>query len=210
VLNDVTRFHKLEDDLQSSSQELETAMEELQSTNEELETTNEELQSTNEELETTNEELQSTNEELETMNEELQSTNEELQTVNEEARIRTEQAEQVHHLLDSILQGIGVAVCVVGMDLRIQEWNEGSREMWGLRAEEVVGQPFPGLDIGLPVDQLLAPLRRVLAGSAREGVEVDAVNRRGQSFRCRITATSLIGHADAREGVILLMEPVEP
>jgi len=70
--------------LQATSQELETALEELQSTNEELETTNQELQSTNEELETTNQELQSTNEELEMMNEELESTNDELQAVNDE------------------------------------------------------------------------------------------------------------------------------
>jgi two-component system CheB/CheR fusion protein len=86
---DVSRSQELQQQLQRSNQELETANEELQSSNEELETTNEELQSTNEELETTNEELQSTNEELETMNEELQSTNEELQTINDELRQRT-------------------------------------------------------------------------------------------------------------------------
>src|SRR3954454_9229940 len=78
---DVTRFRRLQEALQESKNEVETAYEELQATVEELETTNEELQSTNEELETTNEELQSTNEELETMNEELQSTNEELETI---------------------------------------------------------------------------------------------------------------------------------
>ena len=72
---DVTRYARLEEEVQRSREEIQTANEELQSSNEELETTNEELQSSNEELETTNEELQSTNEELETMNEELQSTN---------------------------------------------------------------------------------------------------------------------------------------
>jgi len=75
---DVTERQRLQQRLETSSQELDSAYHQLQSTNEELETTNEELQSTVEELETTNEELQSTNEELETMNEELHSTNEEL------------------------------------------------------------------------------------------------------------------------------------
>src|SRR5213075_1095645 len=64
---DVTRFSKLNEELQRSREVIQTTNEELQSSNEELETTNEELQSSNEELETTNEELQSTNEELETM-----------------------------------------------------------------------------------------------------------------------------------------------
>src|SRR5262249_32619284 len=86
--SDVSLYRRLEEELERSKNELETAYEELQSSNEELETTNEELQSTNEELETTNEELQSTNEELETMNEELQSTNEELETTNTELRMR--------------------------------------------------------------------------------------------------------------------------
>src|SRR5262249_8778918 len=64
---DVTRYKRLQNAVEQSKRDVETAYEELQSTVEELETTNEELQSTNEELETTNEELQSTNEELETM-----------------------------------------------------------------------------------------------------------------------------------------------
>src|SRR5262249_7342746 len=88
---DVTRYWKLQEELEHSTRELETAYEELQSTNEELETTNEELQSTIEELETTNEELQSTNEELETTNEELHSTNDELQLVNEALQLRSDE-----------------------------------------------------------------------------------------------------------------------
>src|SRR5438552_16932515 len=67
IFTDVTRYKRLQEDLEHANQELETASEELQSTNEELETINEELQSTVEELETTNEELQSTNEALESM-----------------------------------------------------------------------------------------------------------------------------------------------
>src|SRR5262249_42439731 len=103
TFNEVTRYHKMQEELQHSREEIQTANEELQSSNEELETTNEELQSSNEELETTNEELQSTNEELETMNEELQSTNEELQTVNEELRQRTDELHHSNLFLQSVL-----------------------------------------------------------------------------------------------------------
>jgi two-component system CheB/CheR fusion protein len=48
--HDVTRYKRLQVELQEANQELEAAYEELQSTSEELETTNEELQSTVEEL----------------------------------------------------------------------------------------------------------------------------------------------------------------
>src|SRR5581483_8337822 len=61
---EVTRYHRLQEELRRSHQELETAYEELQSTNEEMETMNEELQSTNEEMQTANEELRQRTDEL--------------------------------------------------------------------------------------------------------------------------------------------------
>ncbi len=204
---DVTHTRELEDELRASRAELETAYEEVQSTNEELETTNEELQSTNEELETLNEELQSTNEELETMNEELQSTNEEMETVNEEMRERTDELNQANAFLESILSGIRLGVMVVDQDLKIQEWNPKSEDLWGLRQVEVEGQNLLNLDIGLPVDQLKQPIRACLSGEqeTRELV-LPARNRRGKSISCHVSCTPLISETDGIRGVILLME----
>jgi two-component system CheB/CheR fusion protein len=155
---DVTRYKHLQAQLQYSHQELEMAYEELQSTKEELETTNEELQSSKEELETTNEELQSTNEELEMMNEELQSTNEELQTLNEELQRRSEKLNQSNDFLEAIFTGLKGGV-VVDRDLFVQIWNDKLEDLWGLRADEAIGQHFLNLDIGLPIEQLRQPIR---------------------------------------------------
>lgn len=204
---DVTRYKRLQEELEHSHQELEMAYEELQSTNEELETTNEELQSSNEELETTNEELQSTNEELETMNEELQSTNEELQTVNDELQRRSEELNQSNSFLESILTSLRGGVVVVDRDIRIQIWNYKSEDLWGLRPEEAIEQNFLNLDIGLPVEQLRQPIRNCLAGSPDpDEILVPAINRRGKSIRCRITCTPLVGIQGQIQGVIMLME----
>src|SRR5205807_7198935 len=187
-LNDVTRYQRLEEDIQRAKQDAETvneelqaANEELQSTNEELETTNEELQSTNEELETTNEELQSTNEELETMNEELQSTNEELETMNHELRHRTLELNDLNTFLEAILTTIGLAVLVVDSRQQVRIWNGQAREMWGLTPEEVEGQHLLSLDIGLPLERLRSELKAVLTGnSEQEEAVIDATNRRGR------------------------------
>jgi two-component system CheB/CheR fusion protein len=206
---DVTRFSELQDELQGSNQELETAMEELQSANEELETTNEELHSTNEELETTNEELQSTNEELETMNEELQSTNEELQAMNEEMRERTEQLDEANSFLGTILSSVRSGVAVLDQDLRVQVWNERAYDLWGLHSEDVKGQPFLSLDIGLPVESLARELRRTTYGeSSIEELVVLARNRRGREFECRVTATPLMSPRGV-VGAIVLMDEEE-
>ncbi len=207
---DVTRNRRLRDELEHSNQDLERAYEELQSLNEELETTNEELQSANEELETTNEELQSTNEELETMNEELQSTNDELQAINDVLRVRTEQLDAANGFLGSVLRGLGSAVIVVNEDLRVRVWSPGAEELWGLRADEADGRHLLTLDIGLPVQQIVPLLQRMLTERA-EGSDatVDAVNRRGRPVQLRVACSLLRGEDGMIHGVILIMDRID-
>jgi two-component system CheB/CheR fusion protein len=207
---DVTDVQRLHDELSSSRRDLETASEELQSTVEELETTNEELQSTNEELETTNEELQSTNEELETMNEELHSANEELQTMNEELRHRTLELNDTNTFLEVILATIGVAVAVLDRHQRVKIWNGQAYELWGLTAEEVEDHNLLALDFGLPVEKLKPLLRETLnGGDGRAELMIEAVNRRGKTFDCRVTALPTGNDGEDRlSGVILMMEEV--
>ncbi len=207
---DVSDHKRLENQLEDSNQELETAMEELQSTNEELETTNEELQSTIEELETTNEELQSTNEELETMNEELQSTNEELETMNDEMSQRSEELNQVNSFLESILTGLRGGVVVLDPDLNVKVWNTRSEDLWGLRAGEVEGRNFLNLDIGLPVEQLRKPAREVLTGEAESlTIPLSATNRRGRQININVTISPLLTAQKEIRGIILVMEQVQ-
>ncbi|MDH6099686.1 PAS domain S-box protein [Anabaenopsis sp. FSS-46] len=208
TFHDVTRFIQLQEALQRSGQELETANEELQSTNEELETTNEELQSTNEELETMNEELQSTNEELETMNEELQSTNEELQTINHELSDRTTALNRTNLFLTGILKSLQMGIVVIDRNLNIVLWNYMVEHLWGLRTEEVLGKSLFSLDIGLPLEQLRSPIRDSL--SAKQSFQemiLDATNRRGRTIECYLAITPLC--STEIEGVVLMMTDIE-
>jgi two-component system CheB/CheR fusion protein len=210
VYDDQTELSDLRSQLDTAQRELEHSYEELQSTVEELETTNEELQSTNEELETTNEELQSTNEELETMNEELQSTNEELETMNDELRRRTLELNDMNAFLESILSTVGIAVAVLDRRQNVQIWNGQARDLWGLASDEAADQNWFGLDIGLPVEQLRDAVRDTLAGrSDREEIVLEAVNRRGKAFRCRVVCLPMHQTAGADgdvAGAILMME----
>ncbi|HWM10120.1 MAG TPA: CheR family methyltransferase [Solirubrobacteraceae bacterium] len=203
VFEDVGRYVSMRKELEGNRRDLELAYEELQSTIDELETTNEELQSANEELQTTNEELQSTNEELETMNEELQSTNEELETINDELRDRTSELNQVNDFLEGILSSLGVAVAVVDRQQRVQVWNQRAEDLWGVRQDEAVDHHLLSLDIGLPVEQLAAPLRSVLGGaSEKEEALLEAVNRRGRSIGCATTIMPLLSARSADGQVV--------
>jgi two-component system CheB/CheR fusion protein len=211
TFRDVTQEHRLREELARSNQERETAYEELQSANEELETTNEELQTTVEELQTTNEELQSSNEEMETMNEEIQATNEELQTMNAELRRYSEDLDQMNSFLQSILASVRLGVVVVDQDLEVHLWNDRAEDLWGLKADEAVGQSLLNLDIGLPVEALREPVSTFLAGHGKyEELVLNAVNRRGKSIRCRVTCTLRLGMTGERRGVVLLMDEVGP
>jgi two-component system CheB/CheR fusion protein len=206
---DHTQRDTLRRELERTREDLEHSNEELQSANEELETTNEELQSTNEELETTNEELQSGNEELETMNEELQSTNEELRTINEQLQQRTDQLHANERMFEAILDGIRVAVLVVDRELRVIQWVEEMRELWGLQSEEVEGHSLFDLDIGLPAAQLRSPIEACLGGEAQEPrIELDAVNRRGVPIRVAVTCRPLYSAEDVT-GVIVMVQRID-
>jgi two-component system CheB/CheR fusion protein len=205
---DVTRSRQLQQQLDDSQVELETAYQELQSTNEELETTNEELHSTVEELETTNEELQSTNEELETMNEELQSTNEELQTINDELRQRSDSLNDLNTFLESMFTSLRSGIAVLDRELRVTVWNRQAEELWGVRASEVERVHFLRLDIGLPLEQIEKPIRDCLDGKidSHEGF-LQARNRRGRAIVCKTMIHPLVTRDDARpRGVIVLMD----
>ena len=179
IFTDVTRYKKLQEELQQTNQELEAAYEELQSSNEELETTNEELQ----------------------------STNEELQSLNEELHQRTTQLNQLNVFLESILTSVHLGVVVVDEELQIQIWNHKASDMWGLRFDEVQRMYFLDQDIGLPVEQLRQPLQACLKKDAsHQELTLEAINRRGRSIQCKVTCTPLRDTGTAIEGVVVLME----
>ena len=210
IFHDVTRHRRLQLELEYANRQLETAYEELQSANEELETTNEELQSTVEELETTNEELQSTNEELETMNEELQSMNDELQTTSDDARSGEERSSAATHLLEAVLGSSAFGILTVDHDGTVTTWNAASTELWGLRAEEVVGRSLADLDSGLPVAELATVIDEVRTRpeGGHRTTEVSAVNRRGRAVRLRVTVSPL-ARADHPVGALVVTEGLD-
>jgi len=73
-----------------------------------------------------------------------------------------------------------------------------------LRAEEVEGQHFLNLDIGL-VEQLLQPIRTYILGETEcPKVTLEALNRRGRVIQCQVICTPLIG--TEKEILMMLME----
>ena len=144
------------------------------------------------------------------MNEELQSTNEELETINTELEDRTSQLNQANLFYGSVLESLRAAVVVLSSDLTVVSWNSHAEEMWGLRADEVAGKNLFTLDFGLPVDRLAPTIRECMGPSGEfSGITLDATNRRGQSFRCKVVCSPMKDDGGNHHGSILLMEAAE-
>jgi two-component system CheB/CheR fusion protein len=113
----------------------------------------------------------------------------------------------VNAYMSSILTSLRMGVVVLDREMRIRVWNRKTEDLWGLRPDEVDGQGLLDQDIGLPLEQLKAPLRACLEGrSEQEELVLEARNRRGRIIGIRVTCTPLLGNDKDIRGAILLME----
>ena len=184
-------------------QELAATKEYLQSVIETQEATNEELQSANEEVLSSNEELQSTNEELETAKEELQSANEELATVNDELRDRNAELSRAHKDLSNLFTSIGMAILMIGSDLKIRRFTPQAQKIFGLIPGDL-GRPLSNINPNLDVPNLQQTITKVISSSAPEETEVG--DQKGIRYALRVFPYPVAdGHV---EGVVLTLVPV--
>lgn len=126
--------------------------------------------------------------------------------MNLELRRSSDELNQVNAFLESILTSLRGGVVVLDPELRVLTWNDEASELWGLRADEVLGQHFLNLDMGLPLDRLHRPIRSCLAGGEPDTIELEATNRRGRAITCFVWCAPLRGQRGEIEGVILVME----
>lgn len=155
-------------------------------------------------------ELQAANRDLETAYEELQSTNDELQSINDILRERTDEVTSLNQFMQSIVGSFGAAVVVLDSNLTVRLWTRQAEELWGLRADETVGQHFLQLDSGLPTEQLTVLVHEVASGAAeRRELLIDAINRRGRPIRLRIVVTMLSEAGERPDGALVIMEAID-
>lgn len=189
---------------QGTIEELETTTEELQSANEELETTNEELQSTNEELETTNEELQSSNEELETTNEELQSLNEELETTNEELAERTRQLDQVNERYHEMIEHLPSPMLLIDSDNQIYLYNSAAKKMLGFAAPSRAGMALNELPVQGALNRLLLRTYGAVNATKTPAVLRRRLVRTNRANRMADIHITPLASGGAEHGVLLM------
>ncbi|HVH14875.1 MAG TPA: ATP-binding protein, partial [Candidatus Angelobacter sp.] len=164
-------------------QELSTTKDYLQSIIEDKEAANDELKAANEEIQSSNEELQSTNEELETSKEELQSTNEELTTVNEELQNRNLELTQVNNDMTNLNAAANVPILMLGSDLRLRQWGPLSDKLFDLKASDL-GRSIFDINLGFQLPDLNETISEVVDKVINK--EIEAKGPHGRWFLIRI------------------------
>jgi len=150
---DTRRMHLLEQDLESTRLELQTAVDQQEIANEELKSANEEYQSVNEEL-------QSSNEELETSKEEMQSMNEELQIVNAELQAKNSALNRLNSDLRNLMDSTEIATLFLDARLRITGFTPAITALFHLR-EGDLGRPITEISSRIPYPDLVQDVKQV-------------------------------------------------
>ena len=185
--------------------QLATTKEYLQSIIEEQEASNEELKSANEEILSSNEELQSTNEELETAKEELQSTNEEMRTVNDELQNRNLELADLSNDLVNLIASINIPIVMIGAQGEIRRFTPLAEKLLNLRATDV-GRPIYEVRPNLSGSDLTEVARAVIETVSVEEREVQDTEGRWYLLRGRPYRT-----LDNRiDGAVLLFLDIDP
>ncbi|CAN7676820.1 chemotaxis protein CheB [Caballeronia sp. LjRoot31] len=137
-------------------QELEATRAQLQSAIRNLEISSEEQKAINEEALSANEEYQSTNEELLTSKEELQSLNEELTALNGQLQETLERQRTTSNDLQNVLYSTDVATLFLDTELKIRFFTPATRSLFSVIPGDI-GRPLADLnslatDGALPID----------------------------------------------------------
>jgi two-component system CheB/CheR fusion protein len=116
--------------------------------------------------------------------------------------------DRLNLFFEGILGSLRVSVIVIDRSHKIQVWNAMSTDLWGLRPDEVEGEDFMELDIGLPVKELEDPIARAFGGSNNSiEAHVEAMNRRGKRFDCMVRVMPLKTRNDEIYASMILAAP---
>jgi two-component system CheB/CheR fusion protein len=186
------------------TQELAATRDYLQLVIEQQEAAYEELQSATEEAQSANEELQSINEELETSKEEIESSNEELVTVNDELQHSNQELNQLNNDLINLLEGIDMAIVMLGPDLRMRRFTPAAAKAFSLTPGDL-GRPVGDLRLSFDISDLEALLSEVIETASVREREVQ--DRQGRWYSLRIRPYRTL--ENRIEGAVILLVDVD-
>ncbi len=179
-------------------QELDATRGELQSAIHDLATSSEDQKAIDEEALSVNEEYQSTNEELLTSKEELQAVNEELIAVNAELHEALERQRTTSNDLQNVLYSTDVATIFLDPDLKIHFFTPATKLVFNIIPGDI-SRPLADLQSLIPDDEMSADIDRVLHGG---GAVEREIRTSSATWFCR-RVMPYLRHDGKHEGVVI-------
>ncbi|AFY37922.1 response regulator receiver modulated CheB methylesterase [[Leptolyngbya] sp. PCC 7376] len=183
--NDLQIF-RLEDELQQTRKNLQTAIQELEATNKEWQATKEALLASNEKLQNTNEELLSVNAELNTVNAEYQDTIAELTELSGD--------------INNVLRSTYIGVVFLDSELCIRKFTHTATLAINLR-ETDIHRPLNHITHNLDFQDLTKPLLTVL--ETEQPLESEVTLRDRPNIHLLMRIHPYITHLGECDGIVL-------
>ena len=99
------------------------------------------------------------------------------------------------------------AIILLNSQLVVEEWNLAATELWGLREDDVVGEPFFALEFGLPLGTLQEAVRASRSAGAATEQPGGSRDRSVRACRLRVRVMPISGH-EPETSAMLVMERV--
>jgi formate hydrogenlyase transcriptional activator len=108
---------------------------------------------------------------------------------------------QANQRLHAIMQAAAAAIIAVDRKLVVEAWNAAAERIFGWSAAEAVGRPLPDTANSAGTS-LCAHVRRALHGEAVAGVQVQQLNRDGETVEAAVWISPLRSAADEINGAL--------
>lgn len=109
--------------------------------------------------------------------------------------------------LSAILQASPSGIIVLDMDRVVQLWNPSAEQIFGYKAEEVLGKHVP--DLQVPGDLDYVPLHeRIFAGERLNTVETQRKHRSGRAIDVSVSTAPLFDSDGQLTGVVALVRDI--
>lgn len=145
----------------------------------------------------------------------LATAHEELQSTHEDLRVTGDEAVGIGGWALAALGALGSTGVVLdapapsaraGRGGRVRLWNAASAQLWGVRADEAVGADLADLDVGLPVEAVVAACAAVLDDGAPRELALEGVERHGRTVALRVRVSALRDAAGQAAGTVVTVE----
>lgn len=176
---------------------------ELQSTRENLNATVEELETSNEELQAANEELVASNEEMQSTNEELQSVNEELHSLNVEHQRKIDELTEITSDIENLFHAIDIGVLFLDANLQIRRITPIVTSIFNILPRDI-GRDIQRFSHSLKKIDLVEVLNRVL--DSRKPFETEVRDSNSTPWLLRVLPYAIHRDADRQlEGLVVTL-----